>query len=1021
MKKRIRRLTSILMIVIYITTIVVLTSVHTNIKYPKAFAAQEVTLAFDNFDRYSASEYISTSSKNTLVEGIKGGSWTDLPSPYRKAQAKSATSDFTGASGMVANLYAKGSTTPCGLLFTLKGGTKGYGCIKISYLRRVYGAKLPTDYVVISYSYDNTNWYPIETIKGNPETGALAELPMSSFEFSLPQEANNKDNLYIKFECISPDVPGGTSSINLAIENFTIKGIPLPQAPQNLRGTAFNRGVYLEWDIVESAVYYNVWYKKENEEFSILAEKVTDNSYSYTGLSNGEKYYFAVSAVNEVGESSLSNIVELTPQMTVPAKVTGLKYTIKSSTITLSWDKVPDAVYYTVKMKVYDENQDYFNLAENVTDNCYAFSLNSLELGKVYLFAVSARNEIGEGQLSDPLIIDLSSIKILEAPKNVTATPYSGKVTLKWDTVENAIYYVIRMSTQSGGPYSIVASGVQGNSYTVLNLTNGTTYYFVISAVNEYCESELSSEVSATPQSAPSKPSGVVASSTDRTIFLRWNAVSGAEFYTVKWSLTNGGPYEILATNITTTSYTYYGVQNGITYYFVVSASNKYGESSNSSQVYTTPQPPVTLESSIEEISDIVLYDVTNASGWTTKTNLQEGDLQYGDRSYKITYVPDKYKGVNWIQTAGSSKNYFGETLIEFTVNDDVYIYVAMDERVNPIPDWLKAWEKTDDYLIEEGTLKFNIYKKSFKIGERVKLGPNGQSSGCINYTIIIERLPSFTIQPLPEYVNQDVYLKGVCLAEGDINVVVNGSMVYEDVYMMPGKTFEYKINLQEGKNIVEVKLKKKSGTTIIRRIEVIKDTEVPQIKWESELPNKVTKKMLTLSFSCPEDVKVSIVLNKQVAYETYEYLASNTILSKEILLQDGDNEIVLELVDRAGNKTLIQKNIFLTCLIKEFKFVDANNNVVAKPPINNIIKVSSEVYNDTGIDKEVWLLLVLYDKDNKVLDLVGNGYFVGDGEDIKIEVSSWVVPNTYRVKAFIWDNIENMIPFDNDIILKLD
>ena len=132
-------------------------------------------------------------------------------------------------------------------------------------------------------------------------------------------------------------------------------------------------------------------------------------------------------------------------------------------------------------------------------------------------------------------------------------------------------------------------------------MTNGTTYYYVVSAVNTAGESANSSQVSATPQAVPPPPTNLVATAGNAQVKLSWSASSGATSYNVKRATTSGGPYTTIASP-TTTSYTDTGVTNGTTYYYVVSAVNTAGESANSSQVSATPSgsssPSVVLDSS---------------------------------------------------------------------------------------------------------------------------------------------------------------------------------------------------------------------------------------------------------------------------------------------------------------------------------------------------------------------------------------------------------------------------------------
>jgi fibronectin type 3 domain-containing protein len=84
------------------------------------------------------------------------------------------------------------------------------------------------------------------------------------------------------------------------------------------------------------------------------------------------------------------------------------------------------------------------------------------------------------------------------APNNLTATGGNNQVALSWTGSSGATSYNIYRSTSSGGegstPYK---TGVTGTSLTDTGVTNGTTYYYQVSAVNAVGESGKSTEASA--------------------------------------------------------------------------------------------------------------------------------------------------------------------------------------------------------------------------------------------------------------------------------------------------------------------------------------------------------------------------------------------------------------------------------------------------------------------------------------------------------------------------------------------
>ncbi|UUZ85871.1 fibronectin type III domain-containing protein [Paenibacillus sp. P26] len=84
-------------------------------------------------------------------------------------------------------------------------------------------------------------------------------------------------------------------------------------------------------------------------------------------------------------------------------------------------------------------------------------------------------------------------------PSGLTATGGNTKVDLNWTAVSGATSYNVKRSTTAGGPYTPIATNVTGTTYTDTAVINGTTYYYIVTAVNAVGESANSNEASATP------------------------------------------------------------------------------------------------------------------------------------------------------------------------------------------------------------------------------------------------------------------------------------------------------------------------------------------------------------------------------------------------------------------------------------------------------------------------------------------------------------------------------------------
>ncbi len=88
----------------------------------------------------------------------------------------------------------------------------------------------------------------------------------------------------------------------------------------------------------------------------------------------------------------------------------------------------------------------------------------------------------------------------------LTAAAANKQVTLNWTAVEGATCYSVKRSTTPGGPYDTIASNIQGTIYADNDVVNGTTYYYVVTAIVNEVESPNSNEVSATPTGTEEPP-----------------------------------------------------------------------------------------------------------------------------------------------------------------------------------------------------------------------------------------------------------------------------------------------------------------------------------------------------------------------------------------------------------------------------------------------------------------------------------------------------------------------------------
>ena len=139
----------------------------------------------------------------------------------------------------------------------------------------------------------------------------------------------------------------------------------------------------------------------------------------------------------------------------------------------------------------------------------------------------------------------------------MTATGGDGSVSLNWadNTDTDLANYNVKRSTTTSGPYTEIATGVGASAYTDNTVTNDTTYFYVVTALDTTGnESGNSNEASATPEedtTAPAAPTGLTATGGNGSVGLDWddNTDTDLASYNVKRSTTTGGPYTEIATS----------------------------------------------------------------------------------------------------------------------------------------------------------------------------------------------------------------------------------------------------------------------------------------------------------------------------------------------------------------------------------------------------------------------------------------------------------------------------------------
>ena len=205
---------------------------------------------------------------------------------------------------------------------------------------------------------------------------------------------------------------------------------------------------------------------------------------------------------------SVTTFVGTAGSVSAPSAPTNLTATGGNTQVALAWNASTGAASYNLYRSTTPGGEGSTPYRTGLTTT--SFTDTGLTNGMTYYYQVTAVNAGGQSPKSNETFAT-PQLTAPSAPTGLTATAGNTQITLAWTASTGAVSYNLYRSTTPGGEGSTpYRTGITTTSFTDTGLTNGTTYYYQVTAVNAAGESPKSNEASATPTSGPSKLTGTI-------------------------------------------------------------------------------------------------------------------------------------------------------------------------------------------------------------------------------------------------------------------------------------------------------------------------------------------------------------------------------------------------------------------------------------------------------------------------------------------------------------------------------
>jgi len=289
--------------------------------------------------------------------------------------------------------------------------------------------------------------------------------------------------------------------------------VTLPPNVSNFSATSGNGSIGLSWvtpyatNVVGVCILRSTAWFPSTPTAGTVVFYGLGNTVQDTLLSNGTMYYYTAFTYDSFANFSLGSTASATPaDNTPPPTVLNFTATVGDQQVFLNWQNPISSDLAGVKVVRSTSGpptgpltgtQVYVGLGTNATDNglvngttCYY---------KAYTFDQIPNYSIGVPALATP-----ANILPPGEVSNVTAIPSNKQVVLNWVNPTGNGFLGVQIQSQTNTPPTSISGGMTifrgaGQSFTNVNLVNGTTYFYRLFTYDEVPNYSVGVVTSATP------------------------------------------------------------------------------------------------------------------------------------------------------------------------------------------------------------------------------------------------------------------------------------------------------------------------------------------------------------------------------------------------------------------------------------------------------------------------------------------------------------------------------------------